>query len=135
MTPESKHRRRLLGGIALTVVLALAAALRLTGITWGLPNPHRFYPFHPDETVIMDAVEGLHPFMWGFLPSFYNYGTLYLILCRIVIDVLAGYHLAHPFPPRLGGMPAWIDDFSRLFLIGRLVTVALAVGTVALTYA
>src|SRR5438045_8124951 len=102
MTPERIRRRRLAGGIALTALLALAAALRLTGITWGLPNPHRYYPFHPDETVIMDAVERLHPFADGFLPGFYNYGTLYLLLCRLVIDLLAGYHLAHPYLPRAG---------------------------------
>jgi hypothetical protein len=82
----------------------------------------------------MDAVEHLHPFNGDFLPSFYNYGSAYLLLCRVVIDVLAGYHLAEPFMPR-GGMPVWIHDFARLFLIGRLVAVALALGTVALTYA
>src|SRR5947208_4262091 len=116
-------RRRIAVALGLAAVLGLAAALRLTGIGWGLPNPQRYYPFHPDETVIMDAVEQLHPFSGDFLPSFYNYGSLYLLLCRIVIDVLAAYHLAEPFPPRAGGMPAWIGDFARLFLIGRLVAV------------
>src|SRR3954466_13996089 len=110
MIKERTHRRRLAAGLALAAVLALAAALRLTGITWGIPNPHRYYPYHPDETVIMDAVEHLHPFSGDFLPSFYNYGTLYLLLCRIVIDVRAGYHLAEPFRPRIRGMPAATVD-------------------------
>src|SRR5437764_1434535 len=100
--------------LPLLLLAALGLALRLRGIEWGLPHAGRYYPFHPDESVIILAVERLNPFGGDFLPSFYNYGSLYLLLCRIVIDLAAGYGLAHP---RLAPLPGWIPEFARLILI------------------
>jgi 4-amino-4-deoxy-L-arabinose transferase-like glycosyltransferase len=80
-------------------------------------------------------VSHLAPFRGDFLPSFYNYPSLYLILSRVAIDLAAGYHLLRPEPPLHAAMAQWVGDFARLLLVGRLVAVALAVGTVLLVYA
>jgi hypothetical protein len=141
------RRRRRTRGLALVSVALLAASLRLWGIGWGLPNPQRFYPYHPDESVVILAVAQLNPFRGEFLPHFYNYGSLYLILSRAAVDVAAAYGLVKPDPPidpertppdiwvDPGRMAVWVHDFARMILIGRLVAVALAVGTVLLAWA
>ncbi len=123
------RRRKQAFGLVLCGLCLLALALRLYGITWGLPHPGRYYPFHPDESVLLNVVMNLGPFRGDFLPGFYNYGTGYPLLCRFFIDFAAGYGLADP---RFRPMEQWVHDFARLLLISRLVAVALAVGTVAL---
>lgn len=75
---------------------------------------------------------GLAPFRGDFQPTFYNYGSLYLILSRVAIDLCAGYGFVNPY---LKLQPGWPVEFARLILVGRVVAVALALGTVLLAYA
>src|ERR671917_72933 len=76
----------LFGWPGLAALLALAAVLRTWGLTWGLPHSGRFYPYHPDESVLLHAVCRVNP-LWGdFEPGFYNYGTLYIFLSRLAYD-------------------------------------------------
>jgi hypothetical protein len=74
-------------GLGLLTLLALG--LRAWGLNWGLPSAARYYPYHPDETVLLNAVCSVNP-LWGdFTPGFYNYGSLYILLTRIVFDFAA----------------------------------------------
>lgn len=127
---STQRRRRLKLALGLLALTLAAAALRLYGIRWGLPHPGRYYPYHPDESVVIYAITQLGPFRGDFLPTFYNYGSLYLLLCRVAIDFAAGYGFLNATPK---SMPVWIYDFAKMILIGRLVAVILAVGTVVLT--
>jgi 4-amino-4-deoxy-L-arabinose transferase-like glycosyltransferase len=69
--------------------VALAAGLRLAGITWGLPSDTHLFSYHPDEYHSLRALFSLA--LAGDLnPHFFNYGSLYLYL------VVAGALLLHP---------------------------------------
>ena len=104
--------------------------LRAWGLSWGLPDSQRFYPYHPDESVLLDALCKVNP-LWGdFAPSFYNYGSLYINLTRLVFDLVAPLQ-GWGTVPRFGTPFAdWVGDFAHLLLVGRCVAVALGVGTV-----
>lgn len=117
--------------VALCVLAA--AALRAWGLGWGVPHAGRYYPYHPDEGVLLHALCQLNP-LWGdFAPGFYNYGSLFLVLSRLVFDLL-------PAPSGGGSVPrygepfeAWVGDFARLLLVGRGLAVALGAATVLVT--
>src|SRR5947208_16023258 len=75
---------RTAGGLAALVLFAVV--LRAWGLEWGLPHAGRYYPYHPDESVLLDAVCRVNP-LWGdFAPGFYRYGTLYIFLARLAYD-------------------------------------------------
>lgn len=116
----------------LAALLLLAALLRGWGLGWGLPHPGRYYPYHPDEAVLLFVVGQVNP-LWGdFAPGFYNYGTLYIFLCRLAYDFTAPF-LGWGAVPQAGPFPQWVNDFAHLLLVSRVVTVALGVATVGLT--
>ncbi|MCU0317308.1 MAG: glycosyltransferase family 39 protein [Fimbriimonadaceae bacterium] len=72
-------------------LLLLAFLVRLVGIGWGLPNEVRQDSLHPDEHVVWVYSQQIKPTQGQFTPGFYNYGTLYLTLTRIVSDVATVY--------------------------------------------
>lgn len=115
----------------LLALLGLAIALRAWGLGWGVPHAGRFYPFHPDESVLLRAVYQVNPLWLDFEPGFYNYGTFYLFLCRLAYDLTAPFQGWGPVP---GPFSAWNPDFAHLLLLSRWVSVALGAGTVLLTF-
>ncbi|MFN3648387.1 MAG: ArnT family glycosyltransferase [Armatimonadota bacterium] len=128
--------RRWLG---LGALLLLSLLLRAWALTWGLPDAGRYYPYHPDEAVLLDAVAGTNP-LWGDFtpgladPGFYNYGSLTILVTRLAYDLLSPF-LGWGTVPRLDQpFPMWVEDFSRLLLLGRWITVLFGVGTVALVW-
>ncbi|MGO8669795.1 MAG: ArnT family glycosyltransferase [Capsulimonadaceae bacterium] len=112
--------------LALASVLLVAAAFRLWGIDWGLPNETRYFSYHPDESVILLHSLTLSFSSGSWLPHFYNYGSLQLYLVCI----------ANTLASLVGAANLGLHDLSdyeslgRLYLIGRLVTVAMGVCTV-----
>ena len=69
------------GPLPLLCILALALALRLWGITWGLPSATHYFSYHPDESVMLEySTQTLNVFTGHLLPHFYNYGSLQLYL-------------------------------------------------------
>jgi len=125
--------RRLLPAALLGGTLLLALLLRGWALGWGLPHAGRFYPYHPDELVLLHAACQVNP-LWGdFTPSFYNYGSLYILLSRLAYDLTAplqGWGTVPRDPP----FSAWVGDFAHLLLTGRWVAVSLGVATVALVF-
>ncbi len=124
-----------LGRIAALTVLAallgLAATLRAWGIGWGLPGPERFYPGHPDESVLLLALCNVNP-LWGDVsPTFYNYGSLLILLTRTAFD-LATPLLGWNSVPKAEPFPTWVNDFAQLLLVGRVCNVVLSTLGVAL---
>ena len=105
----------------LLAVLLVAASLRFWGLNWD-----QGILAHPDERRIMSVVQGLHwpqPWDWSLVlsprsplnPHFFSYGSLPLYLLR-----LAG---------ALVGAPP-----VRLYLVGRALSAAFDLLTVALLY-
>ncbi len=78
--------------IAIGTGLVLACfLLRLIGIGWGLPTSDRNHSLHPDEELILAYARTIEPARGKFTPGFYNYGTLFLTIERVVTDVVNGY--------------------------------------------
>lgn len=133
--PKPARTGRLLPAVGLLALLAGALLLRAWGLGWGLPDERRYYPYHPDEAVLLRVACEVSPFWLDFTPSFYNYGSLYILLTRFVLDLIApgaGWG-AVPQPPQQP-FATWVADVARLLLVGRWVTVLLGAGTVWLTW-
>jgi len=124
--------------VGLLLVLLFALGVRLAGITWGLPNSLHYFSYHPDESIVL--MHSLPAFPNGidiihgrFLPHFYNYGSLHLILIALACVIGTGYHFIGP----LAGPSGAIDPvaMAHALLAARLLSVAMGVGTVWATYA
>jgi 4-amino-4-deoxy-L-arabinose transferase-like glycosyltransferase len=112
----------------LAVCLALAAGLRLWGITYGLP-----YVYNPDEVAIMSralslANHGLNPHNFVY-PTFFFY-----VLAGAVGVLYAGMFLTRGTSAAAFEAQFW-NDPSAVYLAGRLVSVVAGVLTVAVVYA
>lgn len=113
-------------------VLALATALRLWGIRWGLPDTTHLFSYHPDE---FHSLRGALALAAGDPnPHFFNYGSLYLYLVALVClwhdAVLGGADLLGALlkaPTAHVEMAAWV-------LNARLIVVACAVATVGVAW-
>jgi 4-amino-4-deoxy-L-arabinose transferase-like glycosyltransferase len=123
--------RTLLG---LGALVAVALGLRAWGLGWGLPDGTRYYPYHPDESVLLHAVCSVNPLRGDFRSGFYSYGSLYIFLSRLAYDLLAplfGWGTLPRFHQPFG---VWVGDFARLLLVGRWLTLLMGVGTVLAVY-
>jgi hypothetical protein len=121
--------RRTIGwtGLALLVILAVAAYLRLRGVSWGLPFSYQ----NPDESIVLQRafrVARGHPNPeWFYYPSllFYAIGSVIWFVGEWFRTPSGGSYLA----------PAsFVTDPTPYFLIGRLVVVAFGVAGVYLVY-
>jgi hypothetical protein len=120
----------------LWATLALALALRLPGIDWGLPpaTPHvrqsdfrSSYAF--DEDNILSGVAKASVARFDLDPHEYHWGTLHSELVLLALD---GAQALGAF--RVPWRTAYYDlvegDFDRVYIVGRLVAVAAALLTV-----
>lgn len=124
-----KSRKVLLFSVAIFII---AAAVRLTGIRWGLPDASHWYSYHPDEYQIFVAVANLDFFNGKFDPHFFNYPSLFIYLV----------YLAHLF---LSGLGIWNINANdpnliwqwpqQVLLTARLLSALLGAGTAVLVYA
>ena len=95
-------------------ILALAAAVRLWGVTWGLPR----VDLHPDEQMVLQIVQRLR---WDQLdPGFYNYSGLTFYLHFLASEIARALGVA-------------MTDANQL-LAHRLVSVVQGTLTVLLVY-
>ena len=130
-TPKGSPLKTATCLLGLTVV---AVVLRAWGLHWGLPGADRYYPYHPDESVLLNAVCSVNP-LWGDVtPSFYNYGSFYILLTRFVYDFVAPLLGWGTVPRPDLPFPDWVGDFSHLMLLARWVAVVLGAGTVAVVF-
>jgi 4-amino-4-deoxy-L-arabinose transferase-like glycosyltransferase len=112
---------------AVVVILALAAALRLSGVRWGLP-----YDFlNPDEgTVVPHA---FHVAQGHLNPGFFLYPSLFFYLLAGVYGGMALLWHPHDVTSLLSGASFVIHPGAYL-LAGRLVSVAFGVLSVYVIY-
>ncbi len=121
------------GPLPLLGILMLALTLRLWGITWGLPSATHYFSYHPDETVVLETSSvTLNVFAGRLLPHFYNYGSLQLYLVCFA-NTLAALFGAVDIVPK--NFDQWYPQWAKMYLVGRLLTVGMGVGTVWATYA
>jgi len=120
-------RRHGLAGVLLLAVMALALALRLKGVTWGLP----YSLINVDESTVVpkafEAARGrLNP-QFFFYPSFFFYlvGFLYLVATPVWWAAQQGNFLSQA---------AFVVDPGPYFLLGRLLSVAMGTASVYLVY-
>ncbi|MGD9498412.1 MAG: glycosyltransferase family 39 protein [Armatimonadota bacterium] len=129
---EQGRTRRAWGLAGLAVVLGIALALRLVGITWGLPDSSHLFSYHPDE---FHSLRGALALALGDPnPHFFNYGSLYLYL------VAAAAAIAHPalftaLPDAGPGDPTLPAAISAWTLDARAVTLLTALASVAVVCA
>ena len=107
---EAIRRRGLL------LVLALALALRCSGLEWGLPGPRHADSYHPDEGTVYSHAATIAT-TGDLNPHFFNYGSLPLMIGALALRVTGA---APPAPSGLG------------YLVLRCVSVAAGVLTVLL---
>jgi hypothetical protein len=126
----------LLGG-----TLAVALALRLPGIAWGLPpvtdqvrksDLRSSYAF--DEDDILSGVAKADVRRLDFDPNEYHWGTLHGELVLLTLDGAQAVGVFRtPWREAYYGLAA--GDFERVYVVGRLVAVAAALLTVWLLFA
>lgn len=119
--------------LPLVCVLALALALRVWGITWGLPSATHYFSYHPDESVVLETSSlTMNVFAGRLLPHSYHYGSLqfYLVCFANTLGALFG---GMDIVPK--NFAVWYPQWAKMYLIGRLLTVGMGVGTVWVTYA
>ena len=115
-------------GLALAVVLALAALLRIRGLSFGLPAV-----YNPDEIAIMSRALG---FGKGDLnPHNFLYPTLYLyVLFACEGLYFIGGHLLGAIPSRAAFQQSFFVDPTGIYLAGRALGVVCGLLTVWATW-
>ncbi|MDH7481790.1 MAG: glycosyltransferase family 39 protein [Armatimonadota bacterium] len=113
------------------LITAVALALRLYGLKWGLPNMDHYFSYHPDETTILEAAQRIDFFSGQIDPGFYNYGSLYIYLVYIAIFMGMGWGLIvlGKRDPEL-----IVRGYAQMYLAGRVVALLMGVATVLLVY-
>ena len=113
-------------------ILLLALVLRVWGLGWGLPSATHYFSYHPDESVVLETATGMNVFTGHLLPHFYNYGSLQLYLVCFANTLGALFGGLEIVPKDFA---VWYPQWAKMYLIGRLLTVGMGVGTVWATYA
>jgi len=132
MPPKLTYSPRLL----LAGVLLLALALRAWGLTWGLPSALHYFSYHPDESVVLETSSVTMNALAGrLLPHFYNYGSLQLYLVCFANTLAALVGAVDIVPKNYPAVGDWWPQWAKMYLIGRMLTVGMGVGTVWAVYA
>ncbi len=119
--------------LPLFCVLLLALALRVWGLTWGLPSATHYFSYHPDESVVLERSSvTMNVFAGRLLPHFYDYGSLQLYLVCFA-NTLAALFGGIDIVPK--NVSVWYPQWAKMYLIGRTLTVGMGVGTVWATFA
>lgn len=112
------------------IVFALALAIRMIGIGWGLKNDLHNQSYHPDEEDIFRFSQQVEPAHLKFTPGIYNYGTFYLTELKIASDMTAAYTGA-PDPKNPDSTWSYI---ARCNLAGRILSACAGAGTVVVLF-
>jgi hypothetical protein len=121
-------------------VLAVAALLRLAGLSWGIP---RYTPelaaatpirtsFHPDEDKILWQLERMRP--WDLDPRDFGWGTFQTYAVGACLEAGDAASLFGDDGWRAAFRQAREPFFSRVFLVGRGLAALFGTATVLLTF-
>ena len=123
----------------LALILILGAYLRISGFSWGLPEKPYFRAGYQDEAFIINFILSMNPKdlnpHYFINPSFHYY----TVLAGIKFGHIIGYikNFAQPVATNLQGHPVekiTLNDYSKMYVIGRLITVIEGILTVLFIY-
>lgn len=121
--PEPTRGHPATARFALGLLLAVSLGLNAWGIGWGLPSAAGWAPDELLPSAVLDATSR------GFTGGWHDkYPPLhYYVLAALYLPVLkaAGLRAGMPVPPEV---------YQRLFLIGRVLSLLMAAGTLWLVY-
>jgi 4-amino-4-deoxy-L-arabinose transferase-like glycosyltransferase len=126
---QLKRQSRHPGAVLLLLaILAVAAALRLRGIAWGLPHA-----YHPDEGSILVHALG---FGTGDLnPHWFRWPSLFMYVVSGLYGVFFGAGtVLGDFSSSQDVLRQYVNDPTAFWLIGRIASVVLGVATVWVTH-
>ena len=134
---SKKREVLLLGGIFL-----LALCLRVKGLDWGMPvydaETVRILPgmrisYHMDEDNFLWNLTRVRPEGLDFYVSDFHWGTLQYYLVEAALLIAQGVGYISP-PWREAFLSARPDEYARLFVVGRSVSVLLGSCSIFLVY-
>ncbi len=146
MRPKQRIKRGTLFDLALAGAVALfALALRVFGLDWGLPSPQNVHSYHPDEITVIAPTLLMNLFRGEMNPHFFNYGSLFLYAVYFARLFAEGYGwldmlpLSRAFAGGYGWLsvassPMALQEFAKLHLLARWLSVACGVATVAVVF-
>jgi hypothetical protein len=123
-----RHSRHPGAVLTFAAIMAVAAALRLWGVTWGLPHA-----YHPDEGSILVHALG---FGTGDLnPHWFRWPSLFMYVVSGMYGVYFAAGTAFgDFSSAADLVRQYVADPTPFWLIGRLASVVLGVATVWVTH-
>ena len=127
----ARERRRSTGvGVALALIIAAGAAVRVWGIDFGLPHTQA----RPDETQVMDvALNYLRGVLW---PAFYDYPRFYTwLLLAGFLGYYAAGRAAGTFASLAAFVATWPVDWEPFFLINRSLSATAGFLAIPVAYA
>ena len=120
--------------IFIILIMFISLGLGIYGIQWGLPSESGdFNTYHPDECATLLAISNMKPSSFNFNPHSFAWGTFYFYIVAIVLKIGAIFKLFALSADKYFYIHHLVD-LSRMYLIGRLVTLAMGVTGVYLVY-
>jgi 4-amino-4-deoxy-L-arabinose transferase-like glycosyltransferase len=127
--PSLRVARPRSASIVLAAILAVAAAVRIWGLTFGLPHTQT----RPDETQIIDIT--LYFLRGDFKPPFYDYPWLYMwVLTGLYLVYYVWGVVAGAFTTVADLVASWPVNWEPFFLISRAMSAVAGTATVFVVY-
>lgn len=118
----------------LLVVFIAGAALRLWGISWGLPDTGHNYSYQGDEMTFLRMLREMDPVHLDFQSESYRWLGPGLPVCLGTLLLVAGKAGIVQLVPSIEFYKGHPDELGRLLLVGRFFVVAIGIATIWLTY-
>ncbi len=130
--------------LLISVAMTIAILLRIYGLDWGLPSPAQVHSYHPDEITVIGPTLHMNIFAGEMNPHFFNYGSLFLYavyFARLFAEGYGWLDLTPFFKAFAAG--GWlgvseslqaIEEFAKLHLLARWLSVILGIATVLLVF-
>lgn len=131
---HQRARHKHWSAVALLGVLALALALRLWGIDWGLPNGQtRSVSYHPDENTYLHQIATMSPTDLDFVIDAQGGQALvpYLLAALLKTADMTGWFELQPSEDFYIAHPG---EAAKIYLLGRAISIVFGVLSVVLVY-
>jgi hypothetical protein len=128
---EKSHRFRT--QIALVLILVAATLLRIPALPWGIPDKSHNWPYLSDEGNTVRVFENMNPSRGDFDPRYFIWGSLYVYMGGVALKAASMCGAVALVPDR-SFYETHPEDFGRIFLVLRCLTLLAALGGIALLF-